>query len=158
MASHRSLFSLIRPVRLAPCSTCAKCASWTDPLTRRTTDQDKTTAGLKRLRANPAAESIRDSVLADQKRARHEARAKIARKTKRPRAEKAGISPPFQGSPGGRPDWRQFRRVQPRERIPPGGDIHQPCMPRFDSRKIRERQAGELRERQDAADTEIGIG
>ena len=31
-------------------------------------------------------------------------------------------------------------------------------MPGFDARKIRERQAGEVRERQDAGDAEIGIG
>jgi hypothetical protein len=31
-------------------------------------------------------------------------------------------------------------------------------MPGFDARKIRERQAGEVRERQDAGDTKIGVG
>jgi hypothetical protein len=41
----------------------------------------KTTPGLKRLRANPAAEAIRTKTLADQKRAKGEARAKIAAAT-----------------------------------------------------------------------------
>ena len=66
--------------------------------------------------------------------------------------------PRFQGSPGARPDWRQFWRVEPRERIPPGRDLHQPRMPGFDARKILNRQAGEVRERQDAGDAEIGVG
>jgi hypothetical protein len=38
----------------------------------------KTTPGLRRLRASPAAERIRTETLADQKRARRDALAKIA--------------------------------------------------------------------------------
>ena len=63
-----------------------------------------------------------------------------------------------QCSPHALPDWRQLKRVQPREWISRGRDIHQPRMPGFDAGKILKRQAGQVRERRDAGDTEIGIG
>jgi hypothetical protein len=46
-----------------------------------------TSRGLARLLASPKAEAIREAVIADQKRARREARARIA-------AEKAPPAPP----------------------------------------------------------------
>src|SRR6185312_17017672 len=69
----------------------------------------------------------------------------------------ANISRLRAGSPGARLYRRQFRRVQSRERVPPGRDLHQPRVPGFDVRKIGERQACKVRERQDAGDAEIGV-
>jgi hypothetical protein len=54
-------------------------------------------------------------------------------------------------------DPGKFGRVEPCEWVPPGGNLHEPRMPRFDAREISERQACEFGERKHAGNAKIGV-